>query len=268
MHDEPAPEHSSSGDRIIRHAPREQPFEAAFAEEAHLAAVGAHIARHVGRPETVFHELISDLVHIDIHVVTPTDVRPYTTLVTSGMSARPMSPPEGAEHMAWAELALCLPSDWPLSQEAFEQEENYWPLRWLKILARMPHEYETWLGYGHTVPNGDPPEPFAANTKLCGFALSGPRVLPEDFMTLKLDDGRTVYFYMLLPLYKEEMDLKLRKGIDALEQGLFRVGATEVVDINRPNAARRSWWRRRFVFPRWLRGAILLARQATGGRHD
>lgn len=37
----------------------------------------------------VWHELVSDLVHLDVHVAEPTPARPYYTVVTSGMSDRP-----------------------------------------------------------------------------------------------------------------------------------------------------------------------------------
>jgi hypothetical protein len=52
---------------------------------------------HLGEIHDVYHELISDLVHIDIHHVAPDDERPFHTLVTSGMSDLPMTVPEGVE---------------------------------------------------------------------------------------------------------------------------------------------------------------------------
>jgi len=215
-------------------------------DESHIRAISEHIEKYVGKPKTVFHEIVSDLVHIDVHVVEPTTKRPFITLITSGMSDKPMSVPEGRENFEFAELTICLPSDWPLSNDAFKYENNYWPIRWLKILAFFPHEHDTWLSYGHTVPNGDPPEPFADNTKFCCFLISLPRWLPKDFVTLKLDDNKTVRFFVLLPLYREEMNLKLRKGTDHLEKLLFKTGTTEVLDITRQNAALLPWWKRIF----------------------
>ena len=78
---------------------------------------------------------LSDLVHIDIHMVEPTPEKNYYTLVTSGMSDRPMNAPAECGELRYAEIAISLPPDWPLTQEAFADENNYWPLRWLKILA-------------------------------------------------------------------------------------------------------------------------------------
>jgi hypothetical protein len=56
-----------------------------------------------------------------------------------------------------AELVMALPAEWPLEQSELEDESNYWPLGLLKMLARLPHEFETFVWFGHTIPNGDPP---------------------------------------------------------------------------------------------------------------
>jgi len=68
-----------------------------------------------------------------------------------------MVPRELHPRWRWAELVLCLSRDWPVGQTDINDERHFWPLPWLWKLARFPHEYRTWLGYGHTVPNGDPP---------------------------------------------------------------------------------------------------------------
>lgn len=46
---------------------------------------------------------------------------------------------------------LFLPENWPTSSDAFKDDKYYWPIKLLKQLARFPHEYNTWLGYGHTI---------------------------------------------------------------------------------------------------------------------
>jgi hypothetical protein len=91
------PERSESGAPIYRHQPRERPFEPAAGDEESIQAITRHIGQYVGPPARVFHELISDLVHIDLHLVEPTAERDYCTLVTSGMSDRPMPAPQGSE---------------------------------------------------------------------------------------------------------------------------------------------------------------------------
>jgi hypothetical protein len=230
---------SPSGQPIMRHAARNKPFEPTFGDVDHIKLIEEHITRHLGAPETVFHELISDLVHIDVHILKPTPERNFYTLVTTGMSARAMVTPEGAEDYAYAELLLCLPPDWPLEQKDFENEDNYWPIRLLKMLARLPHEYDTWLAHSHTVPNGDPAEPYAPGTRFCGAILAPPLLAPPEFAQLRVSPEMDIHFWAVLPLYAEEMDLKLRKGADALFDLLDKHKACELVDVSRRNTAKK-----------------------------
>ncbi|MEM9340969.1 MAG: suppressor of fused domain protein, partial [Bacteroidota bacterium] len=159
-------ENSESGSPIYRYKEEEaNKFEGAGGEPS-IDEISDHVEKYVGTIETVFHELVSNQVHIDVHWVKPTNERPFHTLVTSGMSDKPMNTPEGAEDCKFAELVICLPESWKLSEEDQKNENNYWPIRWLKYLARFPHEYNTWFWWGHTIPNGDPAEQFADNTQL------------------------------------------------------------------------------------------------------
>lgn len=230
---------SLSGAPIWRHD-EEAPFKAAGGEMC-LEEISAHIDANLGPVETVFHELVSDTVHIDIHFVLPTPARPFTTLVTSGMSDLPMSVPEGSAAPRYAELMITLPPDWKLDSESFNSEEWYWPLRLLKTLARLPHKYSTWLGLGHTMPNGDPSEPYAPNTRLSGAMIIPPLSAPESFHTLRIDEEKTIAFYSVLPLYSAEMDLKLRKGANALFDKLDAKHIGDVVDLQRPDVAKKRF---------------------------
>lgn len=200
--------------------------------------------KYIGKIDTVFHEIISDLVHLDILIVNPTKEKNYYTLVTCGMSNLPMTVPEGAENFKFAELVICLPSDWKVSEEAFKEEENYWPILWLKKLARFPHEYGTWLYHAHTIPNGDPAEPLANNTVFSGMILSIPTRVEDanGFFTLELSNGDRVHFFSLIPIYTKEMDFKLKKGADALIEKLEKAGVNELVDLKRKNLCKGSFW--------------------------
>src|SRR6185295_2314308 len=196
--------------------------------------------RHFGKIEMVWHEMISDLVHIDVHWVKPTAERNYHTLVTSGMSDRPMTVPEGAEAFRYSELVFCLPPDWQLSMEAFKDEQWYWPVRLLKVLARFPHEYETWLCIGHTLPNEDPPKPYAPNTKLCCVLLMPPLLGGDGFQELKIDGEKSIRFYSVIPIYREEMDFKLKQGLDRLIDKFDKASVNELLDVARKNVCKKS----------------------------
>jgi len=159
---------------IIRHSEPKTNAPIVAPVSENLEPLETHIERYFGTPETVFHEIVSTTVHIDLHFIPATQERPWHTIVTTGMSDIPMTTPEGAEEFQLAELLLRLPPSWPLSQEAFEDEKSYWPLRQLKFLARFAHEYETWLCYGHTIPNGNPPEVYTNGVPFSGVLLSDP----------------------------------------------------------------------------------------------
>ena len=182
-------EWSKGGSKILRHeVPAERHSDVAEVDDEALAAIDRHLRTFVGAPKTVFHELISDVVHIDVHIIEPSEERPCYTLVTTGMSARPMTTPPGVEGYEYTELMLSWPADWapgPLVETELGDEALYWPIRLLKGLARLPHSYNTWLSYGHTIPNGNPPKPYAPNTELCCALILPPLGVTPEFTSSK-----------------------------------------------------------------------------------
>jgi hypothetical protein len=199
--------------------------------EADVTCVEDHITKYFGEYENVFHEIISPDIHVDIAIINPTQKRDYYVLVTIGMGAHRMKLPADLEGKGFdrAELLVCLPPDW--NMQNFKDERWYWPLRWLKIMARLPIEQQTWLGWGHTVPAG---EPFADSTQLNTMLLLNPGAFRKGCDQCRIPDG-FVNFYQLVPLYQEELNLKLEQGTEALLEIMDR-DLLEVVDPARRNA--------------------------------
>jgi hypothetical protein len=187
----------------------------------------------------VFHEILSPDLHIDVHHVRPGVGRPFHALVTSGMSERPMETGADAGEFRFAELAILLEPGWPVDHARFGDENVYWPVRLLKTVARFPFEVGTWVGMGHSIAAANPPEPLAPATELAGAILLPPLSLGEKFMRMSRADGATTHFWTLLPLYAEELDLKLSKGTDALMDALDAVGVDDIVRQQRPRAGSR-----------------------------
>jgi hypothetical protein len=198
--------------------------------EKELKIIDSHIESAFGKCKTVLHEIVSVDIHVDIYVIEPSKKRNYYTLVTVGMGARKMNvPPElKPDKIDRAELLITLPPDWDLNNS---DEIYYWPIRWLTMMARLPIEHETWLGWGHTVPNE---EPFAENTELCGMLVTMPYYFGEKSASCKLPNKDIVLFYQLVPLYENEMQYKIENGTEALEKS-FPDDFDMVVDINRKN---------------------------------
>lgn len=233
---------SDSGNPIYIYSEEEQRSGPVTSSSEDVELIEKHIEQHVGKAEFVWHELLSDLVHIAVHWVKPSPARRAHTLLTTGMSDLPMTTPPGAEKFKYCELLITLPTNWELSDGSFRDEKNYWPIRLLKSLARFPHEYSTWLWRAHTVPNGNPAQPYSASTSFTGAIISPPITLPADFFTLRCSPDKTVYFFSVIPLYSEEMDLKLKKGADALFDIFDKHGVADVVNIDRANVGKKKWW--------------------------
>ena len=233
-------ERSPGGSDILRHEAVEREFEPVEGDLPLIEAIDEHLERTFGEHDgMVFHEIVSDLIHLDVYSVPATDDRPWTTLVTCGMAQRPMIVPDGLEDYRYAELLLAVPPEWPLDVESWKDERWYWPIRLLKDLGRLPHDYATFLYYGHTVPNGDPPEPYAAGTSLCGAVIGPPILIPAELEELEVADGRTVRLYAVFPLQRNELQFKLEAGYEALWERFEEARVTELVDPERESVIGR-----------------------------
>jgi hypothetical protein len=198
-------------------------------------AIAAHVERYIGPIRQVLSDTHADHP-VDVLRIEPTEERRYHTLITSGMSDRAMSVPSGSKAPRYLELMCTLPKTWDLA--ASGGTEGDWPLRELRRLARLPQETNAWLAWGHTVPNGDPPRPFARDTKLCGVIIVPSLMVPRLFYELAIDD-RTVTFYSIVPLYKEELSLKEEIGMEKLLERLIDRDVDDVIQPRRRNVARK-----------------------------
>jgi hypothetical protein len=195
-----------------------------------LQQIRSHVERHIGRIEGAFPgdaaAGTADVLH-----VRPVNSRAYHTLITAGMSdvAMPVPPDVDAPHRI--ELMMTLPEGWKFAD---------WPVLHLQALSRIPREQpDTWLGWGRTIPNGDPPQPLAPRTKLCGVIIAPSLLVPIAFYQTNLD-GERVAFYSAIPLYNEELQLQAREGMAALLERLVQNDINDVVDLKRRNVAKKK----------------------------
>lgn len=207
-----------------------------FYTEEEMQAVHDHIDTHIGASSFVIHEPISPDIHVDIVVIPPTPERNYYTLVTMGMGAHRMKVPQEltTSFTPRAELLITLPPEWELTPESLQHERWNWPLRWLKIIARMPGYTNSWLAPTHTF-GGETPEPLTEGSELTSFIIVPP-TLPEQACTATLPGGDKVSFYQIFPLYAEELNHALRHGssqlLDAIEQ---QIPAPLIISPARPH---------------------------------
>lgn len=204
---------------------------------ANMYLITNHIEKNIGKISTVFHEIISDDLHIDICHIKSGFFRKYETLVTMGMSALPMNVPDDWDEPKYIELMILLPKGWPLKKDDFLNENNYWPIRLLKDLARHVHHNSTYLGYAHTAAfakSASDLEPYADNTQFCASIILPSITLREESLALKREgNNNDIFFFTVIPLFKEELLFKINNGIDQLMELFDAFNINDVVNINR-----------------------------------
>ena len=100
-----------------------------------------------------------------------------------------------------------------------KDEQWYWPIRLLKVLARLPFSSDTWLT-GHTI---DHQNPFSEIRISVLRFWSDFKTLGKDSYLCQLRNGETVNFYQVIPLYREELEYKLEHGAYALIEQMEEV---------------------------------------------
>ena len=193
-----------------------------------------YVEEQFGHFDEVIHEIISPDIRLDIIVVPPTEDDNYYKLITMGMGAYKMHVPSELKcsGLERAELVLYLPPEWNIKSA---EEKDYWPIRQLKILARLPITCKTWLGFGHTVSSDAENTPYSDNTELCSMLLLD--AVGKDCRKLDFSMPTTgkINFYQAVPLYKEELDFKMEHDADALLDLFDDDGLPVVLDINWKN---------------------------------
>lgn len=189
-----------------------------------------YIEKLYGKKPRIFHKVEFSETYIDILLISPTEKRSYYTLITLGMSAFKMNIPlkYNGQRLERCELIINLPANWDINSK---NETEYWPIRELKDTANMPIKNDSWLGLGHTIAKENF-QPFASNTKLCGFSLASSPI--NNFWFREMEK---VNFYTLVPLYKEELEYTYKYGYPKLLDvfQLNNMPYPPVVDINRKN---------------------------------
>lgn len=194
-----------------------------------------HVEKYIGRPDYINIDTLNDADDVRLFTFLANNKRKYHTIITAGMSGRSTLVPDDQTVWRYTELMIYLPEFWPVSKESIKNFEQYWPIGWLRKLSRFPHENKTWFCWGDTIPNGEPPEPFASNTDFCCMLLLPPIQEEEEFFELKIDEVKTIRFLVVVPIYREEMEYKLKHGYIKLLDKFDSNNVNDIVSINRIN---------------------------------
>lgn len=197
-------------------------------------AVARHVVEHIGSIHGLIQRPKRDESSVDLALlhVPATDSKPFQVLVTAGMAEQPMKVPTDLEETPpeRVELMFGLPAEWPIEGAG---PEHQWPLHLLSDLATFPHEFGGWLGEGHTIPNGDPMEPYSPGLQFACALIAPSLILPPEAQLVPLPADRVAHLLGVVPLFEREVELKVKEGATSLYERLDRHRVTEVFDPSR-----------------------------------
>ena len=224
MDPESDPHVTPGGSHVIKHADfgKRSPT-LGFTESAANLIQQRETVYHAmfGDSESVFHELVPFVPHIDIYVHKPGyDGRDFYTLASGGMSDLRMTLPEEADETWWHRVELIF--------YTHEAKKEY--LEMLRVLAHFPHDYKTCLGWGHTIPWG----PLFSGSSFTAVLFVSSIVSPDSKLGERLIvNADPVNFLWVVPLTAPELEYKLQKGTDALLELFDEVHHPFIFDENR-----------------------------------
>ena len=153
-------------------------------------------------------------------------------LFTSGLSKLNQEVDEGHEAYTNIELFFCLPEYWNLDKEP-------WPLVWLRKMGDYVVKGNSWVGHGHTIPLS---EPFQVADNQ--FTTDAFFIMRPDYLADQLgDDFSSEAGFVplaIVPIYKQELDLKIRTSHNLLLKRFEKKAVDERIDIYRKSSCRKK----------------------------
>ncbi|MDD7388562.1 MAG: suppressor of fused domain protein [Lachnospiraceae bacterium] len=202
--------------------------------EEELNELEGYIDSHFGSFDEVFHEMVSPDIHLDVLIIEPTDDEPYFKLITEGAGAYKQKAPKKYVDKKghYSEFVILLPADWNIKSN---ESKWYWPIGELKKIARVPGMYNTWLGPGHTLHANEEMESVDSSTKQNSFVLLKHTDSRGNSCEFRMKSGKYMNFYVIMPLYPEELDFIFANGLDALLDRIPDEDLPPIVNPNRRN---------------------------------
>ncbi len=177
-------------------------------DEKEIMGLEYLIMKQFGTFEVVNVEATSKEMEVKIAVIPPQQENEYYTLVTMGLGAYEMNVPDElkSNQLEFAELVAYVSADWDLESN----EEKYsWVFHWLRHMARFPIAKKSWIGFGHSMKQE---KVFHEETELNSILFLNAPVADN----LRLPSGKRLNFYVMMPLYAEEIQYKIETNAQKL----------------------------------------------------
>ena len=165
---------------------------------------------------------------VDVFVINPPDL-PFQILLSAGVSTKPMPVPKGVpdpESRQFVELMMLLPA-------SLDLEEEKWWMDMFRYCARFAHDFEVWVGIGHTLQFNQELEPFGPETEFVSAMVTPSATFKETFTVIERE-GRRINILGLYPLRADEHKWKLEHGFSAFLDQMIKNKADEAIRNDRP----------------------------------
>ena len=199
----------------------------------------AHLEGFVEEDDIViFEDTESGENVVDIYWIKPNaEYRPYSILVTCGMSEFASTLPEGFEENRYVELAMLFPMDWDFDNIDDKPESVTWPLDLLQGMAKMHVTEETWFGFGQTIDCSNKKDECFPGTKFNSSIVLPSIKLPKEFTEIKIGND-LIKIFSVVPIFPEELKFLKDNDANALIDKFNMFETQEIIDVNRKNTCK------------------------------
>ncbi len=199
--------------------------------DSDIEALDFHVSKYFGEVSWYLGGIGSS--HATLAVIPPGDKRPYHTIITRGFSYFKMNLPESEKPGTpqRMEFMIYLPKEWDVND--LSKWENSWSLRFLEKLGTFLTGSGRFVASGYNIDYGDKLD---EGVDFTGVLIWEPSGYDDGAMICDLPSGERVAFYNIIPMYREETELKISDGLEGLfEKGFAKAGS--VIDVKRKNYA-------------------------------
>ena len=132
------------------------------------------------------------------------------------------------ENFRFAEFFIDVPSSCDINNSSYE-----WVNQWFDRLVLMRINNQLFK-FGSIISNEDPPVSICTGTDLCAFIT-----IPDSNFEFPFENRpRSIIYMRLFPIYREERDFALEKGVDKLLKAFQKSETSMVFDPLRPCAVK------------------------------
>jgi hypothetical protein len=204
-----------------------------------IDAIDIHLSQFIGENEV--EELYDDETEpepIDLLWIKADEkTRPYSILMTCGLSSKAINIPNAQPGEKYAELAMILPKNSSLADAESKDEKKRWPFEHIRDIAHEILDGDSELNFG-AIFTYDEDENFCfPGTNFNSSVILNSKTLPDSFVKIKFNSN-IIRLYSVVPLYLQEYIYLEQNNVNSLLDKFNDHTISEIIDVNRTNTCK------------------------------